>query len=258
MEPILVTGGTGRLGREVVRSLQGGETEIRVLSRRPGTADRQEPHRRVIGDLRTGHGLDAPLAGVGTVVHCATTNGRGDVAATRNLVEAARRNADAPHLVYVSIVGIDTLPVPYYRAKLASERLIADSGLSWTVQRTTQFHGLLADVFAWQHRMPMLLALARIGFQPIDTRDVADRLTGLVTGTPQGRAPDIGGPHVSSMSDLARSYDNAYGRHRRVVPVRLPGRTARRFAEGDNLVPRNRFGTISFEDYLAERAGSRG
>jgi uncharacterized protein YbjT (DUF2867 family) len=210
----------------------------------------------VVGDLRTGRGLKAALTGAGVIVHCATTNGRGDVTAARNLVEAALR-AGRPHLVYVSIVGVDTIPLPYYRAKLAAERVVAESGLPWTVQRATQFHDLLADVFAWQRRMPLTLAFDRFAFEPIDSRDVAARLAELATGRSAGRAPDIGGPQVSSMGGLARTYADVYGRHRRIVPLRIPGGTARGFAEGGNLVPRNRFGTIRFEDFLTERAEGR-
>src|SRR2546430_2853347 len=57
-----------------------------------------------------------------------TTLFRSDVAATRRLIETARRNED-PHLVYISIVGVDEVPFFYYRAKLATERLIERSGL---------------------------------------------------------------------------------------------------------------------------------
>lgn len=253
MESFLVTGGTGKLGRAVVRRLHGGEREIRVLSRRAGPPGVQAPYRRMVGDLRTGRGLEAAVEGVGAIVHCATTNGRGDITAARNLVNAALSIGNSPHLVYVSIVGVDVIPVPYYRAKLAAEQVIADSGLAWTVQRTTQFHDLLAGLFAWQRRMPLTLTLKGFRFQPIDTRDVAVRLADLAAGTPAGRAPDIGGPHVGSMRELAEAYNEAHGRRRRVVTLRVPGSIARGFTAGGNLVPQNRFGTIAFEDFVAER-----
>src|SRR5438105_6436997 len=101
--PILVTGGTGRLGRLVVRRLQDAQCEVRVLTRR--SRESAGDARFVIGDLATGEGIEAAVDGAAAIVHCATCS-KGDVDATRNLVRAASR-AGTPHLVYVSIVGID-------------------------------------------------------------------------------------------------------------------------------------------------------
>src|SRR2546429_5743133 len=124
LEPmILVTGGTGALGRVLVALLREGGHEVRVLSRRTGA------------DLLTGAGLAEALDGTDVIVHCAT-DGRHDVDATRNLIAAA----SGQHLVYVSIVGIDRIPFPYYRLKLACERLVEECGLPWTTLRATQFH----------------------------------------------------------------------------------------------------------------------
>lgn len=254
MESILVTGGTGRLGRAVVRRLSQGGHQIRILSRRAGPADPDAGNRRMVGDLVTGQGLSAAVAGVQTIVHCATTNGRRDVTATQNLVDAARSAGRSPHLLYVSIVGIDEIPLPYYRSKLAAERVVAESGLGWTVQRTTQFHNLVAGFFGWQRRMPVTLTLKHFRFQPIDTRDVARRLAELVADGPAGRVPGLGGPDVASMSEFARTYHQVHQRRRRIVSIRVPGKIARGFAGGSNLVPQSGGGTISFADFVAEQA----
>ncbi|WP_418960682.1 SDR family oxidoreductase [Streptomyces tritici] len=258
MQPFLVTGGTGKLGRAVVQRLDDGHREIRVLSRRAQPPGAATSYRHMVGDLRTGDGLDAAVRGVGAIVHCATTYGKGDVTAARNLIDAALRSGSNPHLVYISIVGVDVIPVPYYRDKLAAERMIADSGLPWTVQRTTQFHDLVATFFAWQRRLPLTLTLQRFRFQPVDVRDVADRLAGLAMGDPAGRAPDIGGPQVRDMRDLATAYNQAHGLRRRVVPLRVPGRIARGFADGANLVPHNGVGTFTFDDFLVGQRKDNG
>ena len=101
--PVLVTGGTGRLGRLVVRRLHDAQRDVRVLSRR--SRESAGDARFLVGDLATGEGIEAAVDGATAIVHCATSS-KGDVDATRNLVQAASR-AGAPHLVYVSIVGID-------------------------------------------------------------------------------------------------------------------------------------------------------
>ncbi|UNZ17222.1 NAD(P)H-binding protein [Streptomyces sp. 891-h] len=247
---ILVTGGTGRLGRALVPRLRAFGHTVRVLSR---TAHSDPGALR--GDLLTGEGLDAALDGTDTVVHCATTNGRRDTDAMRHLVEAARRCRTAPHLLHVSIVGIDRIGLPYYRAKQECERMLERSGLPWTVQRTTQFHDLVAWVYAAQRRLPVLLAPAGVSLQPVDTRDVADRLTALVAAPPRnGRAEDMGGPEVRTARDLARVWLRAHGgRHRPVLPVRVPGGAFRAYRAGAHLAPERAEGRITFDAYLNGR-----
>lgn len=139
----MVTGGTGTLGRLVVRDLHRAGQAVTVLSRRPPGAAGTERVDWVAGDLRTGKGLDGALKGVRTVVHCATSNTGADAELGRHLVSAAQRHGDV-HLVYISIVGVDRIDYGYYRAKLATEQLLQDSGLPWTVLRAPQFHELIS------------------------------------------------------------------------------------------------------------------
>jgi len=175
MSAILVTGGTGTLGRSLVRLLTGRGAAVRVLSRRPRPAP-APPYEWYTGDLRRGRGIEAAVAGADTIIHCAT--GRGDAGAARTLLAAARR-AGRPHLVYISIVGIDRIGVGYYRSKLETERLIAGSGLPWTVLRATQFHDLIARGCAALARLPVLPVPAATSFQPVDAGEVAARLAEL-------------------------------------------------------------------------------
>jgi uncharacterized protein YbjT (DUF2867 family) len=210
----------------------------RVLSRRPGPG-------RVVGDLRTGAGLAAALSEVDTVIHCATSLRRHDVTHARNLADAALA-AGCPHVVYVSIVGVDEIPLAYYRTKLAVERLLASSGLPWTVLRATQFHDLVLRLCTVQRWSPVLFVPAA-RFQPVDVRDVAARLADLAAGDPSGRVADLGGPRVRPASELAGAY--LRGRRRAVVPVRLPGKVMRGYVRGANLAPAT--GTITFEEFLS-------
>ncbi|MFC7344045.1 SDR family oxidoreductase [Saccharopolyspora griseoalba] len=236
---ILVTGGTGTLGSGVARALRAREHDVRVLSRREGPG-------RVVGDLRNRVVVDP----VDAIVHCATTNGTGDVAAMRNLLAGARR-AGSPHLVFISIVDIDRLPMFYYRAKLEAEQLLIDSGLPWTILRTTQFHDLIAGLTRIQARSPVLAALSGVRFQPVDAGEVAQRLAELAVAEPAGRVPDVGGPQIRSHASLTRAYLRATGRRRLVVPVRPPGGFFRALREGSNLVPDGATGRRTFEEFLA-------
>ncbi|MFE6913204.1 SDR family oxidoreductase [Streptomyces rubiginosohelvolus] len=250
--PTLVTGGTGRLGSALVSRLVSAGHAVRVLSRSPRPAGAGGPDWTV-GDLLTGDGLDEALTAVGTVIHCATGNDPTDVTATRSLTAAALR-AGRPHLIYVSIVGVDRVSLPYYRAKLESERLVEDSGLPWTVQRTTQFHDLVAWMSSVQRWLPAILMPSGVSFQPIDVGEVADRLSSLAHAEPQGRADDMGGPEVRTATDLARSWARAHGRRRPVLAVPAPGAAFRAYRQGAHLAPGHAVGRITFEQYLTATA----
>jgi uncharacterized protein YbjT (DUF2867 family) len=251
---ILVTGGTGTLGREVVRRLLADEHEVRVLSRHGRPTGDRTPTEWAVGDLAAGQGLDAALSGIDAIAHCATTRGRADVRATRNLTAAARR-AGEPHLVYVSIVGIDRAPTfSYYRAKAECERIVEESGLPWTVLRATQFHGLIARLVAAQRWLPVTFTLGGgVRLQPVDEREVGDRVAELAAGRPAGRVPDMAGPEIRTAEELTRQALRASGRHRPVVPLRLPGRTSRALREGALLAPDHAVGRGTFEEFLGAR-----
>jgi uncharacterized protein YbjT (DUF2867 family) len=246
---ILVTGGTGTLGRALVARLRADGYLPRVLSRRPGDDG------RIVGDLETGAGVPEAVRGVDTIVHAATRFGH-DVPAAARLLKAAR-DADVRHLVFISIVGIDRVPYRYYRDKQRVERLIEDGGVPWTILRATQFHDLLAKLFGALSRSPVLPVLAGAPFQPVDVRDVADRLAALAVAEPAGRVPALAGPQIRPMADLARAWLRATGRHRPVLPVWAPGAFARAVRAGGLVAPSHADGRITFDDYLAARTSMR-
>jgi uncharacterized protein YbjT (DUF2867 family) len=221
LSPFLVTGGTGTLGRQVVARLREAGRDVRILSRRTGDG-------LVTADLATGEGLPAAVQGAGTIVHCAS-NRRGDAQATRNLVQAAAQAATGagesqPHLVYISIVGVDRFPRGYFKAKLEAEHVIAGSGLPWTTLRATQFYELIAKGATRLAKLPVIPVPAGFVVQPVDSGEVAARLAGLALGEPSGRVPDMAGPQILGFADLIRTYLRVTGlRPRPVVPVWTPG-----------------------------------
>lgn len=265
---VVVTGGTGVLGRAVVERLLAQGRDVRVVSRRPAPGGERR-YGWAVADLRSGSGVAEALAGAEVVVDCATGFGRGqDAVLARNLAAGAKAAgtvagrdagkvaskdaAPAPHLIYVSIVGVDRIPLGYYKGKSESEQVFARSGLPYTIQRATQFHDLLRTMFATAAKAPVVPVPA-LRFQPIDVRDVAVRLAELAAAEPAcGRAPDIGGPAARDARDLARAYLTATGRAGRpVLPLSVPGRIFGALRAGANLVPGEPYGRIGFEEYLA-------
>jgi uncharacterized protein YbjT (DUF2867 family) len=258
--PILVTGGTGTLGRLVVPRLRDAGRDVRVLSRRGREAG--DGVELVTGDLATGEGIEAAVEGAGIIVHCAGSS-KGDEEKAQSLVRAASR-VGAGHLVYISVVGADRIPVVsrvdramfgYFASKLAAERVVADSGLPWTTLRATQFHDLILVVAQQMARLPVIPLPAGFRFQPVDAGEVAARLVELALGTPVGLVPDMGGPKVYGMAELLRDHLRGTHRRRPIIPVRLPGKAARAFRAGANLAPGRAVGRRTWEEFLAERVG---
>jgi uncharacterized protein YbjT (DUF2867 family) len=259
--PILLTGGTGTLGRRIVPLLRDAGRQVRVLSR--GSHEPAAGVEFLIGDLITGGGIDKALSGVETIIHCAGS-AKGDEDKTRTLLRAAAR-AGAQHVVFISVVGADRVPVisrvdramfGYFASKRAAERIVAESGLPWTTVRATQFHDLTLTVAIQMARLPVIPVPAGVRFQPIDTGEVATRLVELALGQPSGLVPDIAGPRVYGMDDLLRSYLRASDRRRLIMPVRLPGRAYRAVRAGANIAPERAVGHRTWEDFLATRLGT--
>ncbi|GAA2647759.1 NAD(P)H-binding protein [Streptomyces spororaveus] len=250
MSTILVTGGTGTLGVLVVDRLRNAGHEVRALSR-------HSPQYPV--DLSEGSGLDAAMAGAEVVVHCASNTrggGKGDDTATRHLIDAARRAGTVTNIVYISIVGVDVVPLGYYRTKLRVERLLEASGLGLTILRTTQFHDLVAQLVDTAAKLPLVPVPSGVRVQPIAVGEVADRLAELAVPTPSGRVPDMGGPEIHTLPDLARTYLTATGRHRRVIPLPLAGKAYAGFKRGGNLTPSHAVGRKTFAEFASSAASA--
>jgi uncharacterized protein YbjT (DUF2867 family) len=251
---VLVTGGTGTLGRHVVTELRKSGHRARIYSRRSrGHVD------AVRGDLRTGAGLDRALAGMDAIVHAASATreplaGRAtDVRGTRRLLMLARE-AHITHVVYVSIVGIDGVSFPYYRTKVAAEAVVREDLVPWSILRATQFHNFMEIVLGAFSSLPGVTAIP-FGwqFQPVDAREVARRVVEVVLGKPAGMLPDFGGPEVRDLKSIAEAWLGARKQTRRLVNLKLPFKFSRQVAAGKLLCPDHKDGVITFDEYLAER-----
>lgn len=260
---VLVTGGAGTLGRVLVRALARDGHAARVMSRRARTASAADGVEWAVADLVTGEGLRAAVEGVDAVVHAASDPRPSrteavDVGGTRRLLEAAGA-AGVAHLVYISIVGIDQIPLGYYRRKLAAERLVESSGVPHSVLRATQFHSLIDFGLTQLARVPLVMPLPTdFKFRSVAEAEVAERLSACVVAGPRGRLPDFGGPQVLTLGEMARAWKEARGVGKRVVRLPLPGAVAAAFRAGKNTAPDAERGATSWEQWLARRAARAG
>lgn len=258
MQQILVTGGAGHLGRLVVKQLSQTGYPVRGMSRRkspgedwPGAEWRQ-------ADLKAGACVEEAVQGMDVVVHLAAVgNSMVDCEGTRRLVEAAQK-AEVSHLIFISIVGIDRVPWAGGKAKLASEDLIAHSGIPWSILRATQFHYGMDLMLNFVSRLPLLMPLPTdLLLQPVAEEEVARCLCQIVQAGPSGRLPDMGGPQVYTSGELARTWLQQREVRRTILPLRLPGKTARALRQGGNTCPQQATGTVSWEAWLQQHERTR-
>lgn len=255
MSRVLVTGGTGVLGSELVPRLKGAGYTARIASRRPASAKTDPEIEWAQVDLATGSGLVPAVSDVDVIVHAASNVGKAeeiDVRGTEWLLQHAGE-AGASHVIYVSIVGIDKIPFGYYQHKLAAEHLIEVSDVPWSILRATQFHTFIDMLLQPLKWLPIAPLPTDFQAQPIDPGEVATRLLEAVDDGAAGRLPDIGGPAVHRLGGLARTWLSARRLRRWVFRLPLPGQVAAGFRQGRNTVPENRYGTITWAEWLRRK-----
>lgn len=258
----LVTGGTGHLGRDVVDRLVSSGHRVRVFARARGSRPDVE---WALGDLATGAGLREALHDVDTVINAATDSPiarRGgirprdfltspsavDVEGTERLLALCREQS-VRHFLHVSIGGLDDATLPYGRVKLAGERLVRNSPLSWSVVRAMPFYYLLDKLLSGLSWLP-LWPVPTTAFDPVDTSDVADHVVACAFDGARGERADIGGPEALTLVELVRQYQEARGLHRTIIPLALSEAKARGmgFVVSDGIR-----GTLSWADWLRRR-----
>ena len=189
---IAIVGASGTLGRPTAELLKQRGHEVRRLGR---------SSRSWAIELRTGAGLSAALAGVDVVINA--SNGPPSRRARAVLVDGTKRllAATDAHHVCVSIVGSETVPGAYYRAKVDQEAVVRGSGRLFTIVRSTQFHDLIGGPLrAVAHRH--LELRSRILLAPVDVSEVAAVVAGAAERAATGETITIGGPEVLTLTRL--------------------------------------------------------
>ena len=222
--------------------------------------------RWVRADLVTGDGLADALRGVAVVVHAASAPARHtrrtDVEGTHRLLDAAHR-AGVQHLLYVSIVGVDAVPLRYYAHKLAAEALVRRSPVPWSILRSTQFFPFVDVLCRMVTRFPVAIAPRGWLAQPVDVRDVADRIWNALAAGPGAQLPEMGGPERLTAAELLRTWMRAKGRRVPLVELPIPGGLSRAMQSGGATTASRSTSSITWSDWLrmtdrADRDTERG
>lgn len=244
---IVVIGGSGLIGKKLVSRLRGLGHDVVAASPRSGV------------NTITREGLAEALLDAQVVVDVSNSPSFEDKPvleffdrSTRNLM-AASTAAGISHVVALSIVGLERLPDSgYFRAKLAQETLIRNSGLPFTLVRATQFFEFVDAIIAGGAQDD-IVRLPSAQFQPVATDDVVATLADAATAPALNRMIEIAGPDRDGMDAFARRQLAARGDHRSVI-----GSPEASYFGADiddrSLTPDAdaRIGAISFADWLAQ------
>jgi uncharacterized protein YbjT (DUF2867 family) len=218
---ILLTGGTGVLGRELA-SLVGerGSAPLRLVSRRARPAHVPPHHEWFQLDLLE-DALEPAMQGVRAVIHLASskTASDKDERVCRRLLAAAEATG-VTHFIVISIIGCDRIPLPFYATKLAVEAAVRASSVPWSIVRVSQFHSFVARLIELAASSPLPTPfLQDLRFQPVDEREVAEQLLAIALGDALGDAPEIAGPELLSLGDIAATWFTVTGRASSLVPL---------------------------------------
>jgi uncharacterized protein YbjT (DUF2867 family) len=208
---IVVIGGSGVLGSQVVQKLKDAGHEAIPASPRTGV------------NALTGEGLAEALSGAEVVVDVANAPSFDDDAvmefftkSTTNLVAAAK-GAGIGHYVEVSIVGCDQLPQSgYMRAKVAQEELVEHGGVAYSIVRATQF-AEFADAITDSLTVGDEVRVPDALIQPIAAQDLAAEVARVAAGPPLGGIENIGGPEKISFEQMAVAVLSKRGESKTVV-----------------------------------------
>lgn len=243
---IVVIGGSGLIGAQVVRKLLEGGHE--VLSASPSSGV----------NAVTGEGLKRAFTGADVVVDVANSPSFEDKAAMtffelsgRNL-QAAESAAGVLHHVVLSVVGTERLlEMGYFRAKLVQEDLVKASGIPYTIVRATQFFEFVGAI-AQSGVDGQVIRLPSALMQPIAAQDVADTLADVAVSRPVNGMIEVAGPDSVRMDEWVREFLAASGDRREVIA----DPQARYFStpvDDRSLTPGDapRLGHTHFSDWLA-------
>jgi uncharacterized protein YbjT (DUF2867 family) len=245
---IVVIGGSGLIGTKVVAHLR--QWGHQVIAASPATG---------INTI-TGEGLAEAMSNTDVVVDLANSPSWEDQAVLeffqtsgQNLL-AAEINAGVKHHVALSIVGVDIMQnIGYMRAKKVQEDLIKQSGVPYTIIRSTQFLEFLGGI-ADQATDGNEVHLSDVRFQPIAAEDVAAFVAKYAIAEPINGKVEIAGPERFAMYEVVALYLRHANDPRKVVPNGKPSYYGGEISH-TALVPAGQaeLGTINFEKWWSNQ-----
>lgn len=245
---VLVTGATGQLGLALLKQLKETDYQIKLTSRRKLENFNFE---WVYSDFLTGKGLEEAISDVDVIIHTATSPRKDsdiiDVSGLKKLLEMSQ---DIKHFIFPSIVGIEDIPMKYYRNKYQAEKLLKNSSVPHTIVRATQFHSFVENLFLSKPLFKRYLVPGQIKFQSVDVGEYAAHLIQLINLGPHGKTDDFVGPEILTLREMAELKIKVNNEPNKVVSLSFPGKLHRAFLDGKNTNDHRKVGKVTFEEFL--------
>lgn len=250
---VLLTGGTGQLGKMLIREVAAQHFSIDVLTREKEFASKTNIGY-VSADLTNYTSLTGALnQDYDVVVHCASNPKESDlidVKGTQNLLGAIE-GKNVKNFIYISIVGVDKTTYKYYQNKLRAEELIIGSGVPYTILRITQFHDFVLNrILVGGNENEVSMIPAGLNFQPIDLSDVSKRILQLIKSAPTNSILQIGGPEILNIQEIIQDYQKILKPRKKIETTTNLNDFQKLFTTGINLCPNNKWGSTTWRNYL--------
>lgn len=249
---ILVTGSTGQLGSAIVNQLKGSDYKVRLTSRKkPEGIGHCE---WVYSDLLSGEGLEEAVNDVEVIIHAATSPIKNSkIIEVSGFEQFLSKIQHIKHFIYPSIVGIEEIPLKYYKLKYEAEELLKNSSIPYTIVRATQFHHFVENLLLSKPHFKRYLIPGSIKFQSVDVGEFGDHLIGLMNNGPQGKTDDFGGPKIMTLREMAEQKIKINNETNKVFSFSIPGTLYNSFLEGKNTNDNQKIGKITFEEFLRNK-----
>lgn len=238
---ILVTGGTGFIGRALIRHLAENNYSVRTLIRpssKSPSLPKGVPIDAAVSSLQDERGLRAAMVGIDTIFHLASGEWRGtqaslmeiDIQGTRSVIQAAQ-DAGVKHIFYISHIGADRASAyPVFKAKAIAEEFIRRSGINYTIIRSAIIYGQRDGFSTGLARLinlsPFFYVIPGDGMtllQPLWVEDLATCLTwSLENAEIINRTLEIGGPEYLTYTQILELIMKTINKKRRTINIRPP------------------------------------
>ncbi|GJM35433.1 MAG: nucleotide-diphosphate-sugar epimerase [Saprospiraceae bacterium] len=232
---IFITGATGLLGKAMLEAMDRESFDITI-------GQRQDPQIEHLSYKWTKFdladtSLSLNLSGVDTIFHLASSTRKPsyelDVDGTESLLNNAKEYG-VKHFIYISIVGIEKVPIKYYKIKKSAEEAIENSGVPYTILRATQFHEFFEMIIKGLQRFPIVILPGKAVLQPIEVNRVAQKLLEISLQQPSNQILEIGGQEKLTLKAAMNLWLKSKGVRKPIldIPMFLLGKIGRALKQG--------------------------
>lgn len=246
---ILITGGTGLLGKAVCHFLDQAGLSYQVASHQKPTLNGS-----VFMDLTTSNGMAEAVRGKNVILHLASDKKHpdNDVHGTERLLDAIRSQGLNVHFIYISIVGVEELPMPYFKQKAQVEKMVMQSGIPYSILKATQFHEYVDSILHSLFKLGIGLVPKNVFVQPVSVTVIAKKLVDICMSQPTFRMQSLGGPEIFKLEDLAGQWLQARMKSNKHITFSLWGNNGKKLKNGVLTCPQDKAGGLNWRSWLKE------